>query len=204
MGLDNRDLDKGVPRFVRFVMWKRNLETMGAIKNLARAIGTKEKFFGVSGNKDKRAVTTQRISTFSNHWNALARVDLGENLRIGNLEYSEEEVKMGSHSGNQFLIILRGIQQEMTQSLLSSRIDQLHRIGFLNYFGLQRFGSANDTGTHRIGLAMLKQDYEQAVKLILGLRDDRGTEEAQARARYMATGDVQQAIRDFRGHVRTR
>jgi tRNA pseudouridine13 synthase len=177
---------------------------MGAIKILARAIGTKEKFFGVSGNKDKRAVTTQRVSTFANHWNALARVELGENLRIGNLEYCDEEVKMGSHSGNQFVITLRGVQQEVTDSLISSRIDQLRALGFINYFGLQRFGSATDTGTHRIGLCMLKQDYEQAVKLILGLRDDRHTEEAEARGRYLATGDVQQALIDFRGHVRSR
>lgn len=197
-------MDVGVPKFVHFVLWKRNLETMAAVKQLAKAINTKEKYFGVSGNKDKRALTTQRISTFSNHWNALSKAEFGENLKIGNFEYKDEEVKMGSHSGNKFGITLRGVQTDITGEVLEPRITQLGKTGFVNYFGLQRFGSANESGTHRIGLCILKQDYEQAVKLILGLRDDRNTDEAQARERYMATGDVQQALRDFRGHVKTR
>ena len=203
LGLDNRDIDKDKPKFVHFTMWKRNLETMGAIKQIAKAIGTKEKFFGVAGNKDKRGVTTQRVSTFSNNSNVLSKVNLGDSLKIGNFEFKDTEVKMGSHSGNQFIITLRGIPGTVSEATIATRLDDLRADGFVNYFGLQRFGSAGACGTHRIGYYMLKQDYETAVKLMLGPRDTRGTAEAEARERFAATGNVEQALRDFRGHVRT-
>ncbi len=38
--------------------------------------------------------------------------------------------------------------------------------GFINYFGLQRFGSGG-APTSEVGLAMLKEDWEGAVKLIM-------------------------------------
>jgi tRNA(Glu) U13 pseudouridine synthase TruD len=39
--------------------------------------------------------------------------------------------------------------------------------GFLNYFGLQRFGTHN-TGTHSIGEAILRREWEEAVDRLLG------------------------------------
>ena len=38
--------------------------------------------------------------------------------------------------------------------------------GFINYFGLQRFGSGG-APTSEVGLAMLKEDWEGAVRLIM-------------------------------------
>jgi tRNA(Glu) U13 pseudouridine synthase TruD len=46
-------------------MQKKNLESMQALKILANSAGTRDKFFGIAGNKDKRAITLQNVSAFA-------------------------------------------------------------------------------------------------------------------------------------------
>ena len=42
--------------------------------------------------------------------------------------------------------------------------------GFINYFGMQRFGTQS-VCTHAVGIAMLKEDWEAAVDLVLMPRE---------------------------------
>lgn len=56
--------------------------------------------------------------------------------------------------------------QDASQEEISESVQSLKDNGFVNYFGMQRFG----TGTimsHEIGRAILKKDYQEAVDLIL-------------------------------------
>ncbi|KAK6041425.1 hypothetical protein COOONC_21071 [Cooperia oncophora] len=70
---------------------------------------------------------------------------------------------MGGHWGNRFSIILRSIR---TKSVLDSRLKELEENGFINYFGMQRFGSCG-TSTAEVGKHILKRNWEAAVALIL-------------------------------------
>jgi tRNA pseudouridine13 synthase len=47
--------------------------------------------------------------------------------------------------------------------------DAVRARGFINYFGLQRFGTSS-IATHRVGRALLRRDYALAVFLILAPR----------------------------------
>ena len=46
----------------------------------------------------------------------------------------------------------------------------MEKTGFINYYGLQRFGSTS-IPTHSIGIEILKTNYQEAVDLILKVKD---------------------------------
>ena len=56
-------------------------------------------------------------------------------------------------------------EQELEQSMISLRDN-----GYLNYFGMQRFGTSTVL-THTIGCAIMKKKYELASDLILNPRE---------------------------------
>lgn len=61
---------------------------------------------------------------------------------------------------------MQGINEEDIQTSLESLRDN----GFLNYFGMQRFGTSTVL-THTIGCAIMKREYEEASNLILYPRE---------------------------------
>ena len=85
-------------------------------------------------------------------------------------------------SGNRFDIVLRnvciggdsGINREerviRSTSVLKSAAKCLKANGFINYFGMQRFGKFLDT--HLVGIAVLKGDFEQACEIIMRKKED--------------------------------
>ena len=62
------------------------------------------------------------------------------------------------------------IALEASPEQLHEAVESLQRFGFVNYFGMQRFGSSRDAATHVVGRAMLRADWEAAVALILSPR----------------------------------
>jgi tRNA pseudouridine13 synthase len=66
--------------------------------------------------------------------------------------------------GNLFSIVLRNIQGD--QSAIDQSLSSLRDNGFINYFGMQRFGTG-DIPTHEVGRAILGKNYEKAAKMIL-------------------------------------
>lgn len=58
-----------------------------------------------------------------------------------------------------FRIALRRISAPDDE--VQSSMESFKETGFINYYGLQRFGNHAAIPTHRIGLALLKADYKQ-------------------------------------------
>jgi len=199
MGVDPRQANKPPGKHIHFVLWKENLETMIAVKQIAKYVGTKDKWFGVAGNKDKKAITTQKVSVFSNLYGKLKNLNLPSNIKIGNFSYSDKQIKLGDLKGNCFTIILRNIK-DLPQESINSRLETLSSKGFINYFGLQRFGTSKDNPTHLIGLAIIKGDYQKAVDLIMGPRPCKHPSEAQARENWIQNKSVEEALKLFPRH----
>lgn len=76
---------------------------------------------------------------------------------------------LGDLAGNHFTIVLRDVQGASEQELQEA-LESLQRDGFLNYFGMQRFGTSS-VMTHTIGCAIMKKNYEEASDLILKPRE---------------------------------
>ncbi|MEA1994387.1 MAG: tRNA pseudouridine(13) synthase TruD [Euryarchaeota archaeon] len=132
-----------------FTLKKRNENTVGAIKKIARALGIPFKNFGYAGLKDKHAVTKQKVSVKNAKKKDLCSITL-KNIEITDIERGDE-IGVGDHRGNNFRIIVRDVNE----------VREIGE-GFPNLFGEQRLGGNED-----VGREMLRGDFESAVKTLL-------------------------------------
>ncbi len=114
------------PPYIHFNLQKTNRDTQDALSRIARSLNVNVKDLSVAGTKDKRGVTTQRVSLKRGHlevndvWatvNGLrggsrteqqALSERGERgIRIGDLEYRQSFLELGMLKGNEFVITLR-------------------------------------------------------------------------------------------------
>ena len=165
--------------YLHFTLFKENKDTMECISWLAKEMNMKPGSFQFAGTKDRRAVTVQRVSVYR----VLAdrMVSAGrtlKNAKIGNLEYRPFALQLGELSGNEFVVTLRDCDfhyplpmdsktiTEGARSIISAAIKNLSERGFINYYGLQRFGTFS-TSTSEVGVRMLQGNFEAAVNAIL-------------------------------------
>lgn len=166
-------------QFLHFTIYKENKDTMEVISFLARSLKMNGKGFQFAGTKDRRGVTVQRACVFKVVAERLAGLNKTlRNSAVGDFEYKTHGMDLGDLEGNEFVITLRDCQfldgagQTKTVSVSEARelVDQamynLRERGYLNYYGMQRFGTFT-IGTHEIGVKMLQGDFKGAVDLLL-------------------------------------
>lgn len=170
--------------YLHFTLYKENKDTMEVISYLARQTKMKPQSFQFAGTKDRRGVTVQRVSAYRVYADRM--VGLNRTLRgskIGGYEYHPHGLELGELKGNEFVITLRDCyfpsveasspekRVELVSALVKQAIKQISNSGFINYYGLQRFGTFS-TRTDVIGLKMLKGDFQSAVEAILDFNPD--------------------------------
>lgn len=101
--------------------------------------------------------------------------------------------------GNRFTITLRGIVAE-SEDVIKAAVDGLGKNGFINYYGLQRFGSGS-VPTHLIGAALLRGEWKTAVNLVLDPREGERDDIKEVREHYKQHGDIDMALRNFPRHL---
>jgi len=165
--------------YLHFSLYKENKDTMEVVGFLGSKTKLGPKGFGFAGTKDKRGVTVQRVS--AKRITAEALDAIGQQLRnaaIGDFSYHKDPLELGDLSGNEFVITLRDCHFEKEEGLdFTQRLDLAEKVltqavkdfsekGFLNYYGLQRFGTFA-ASTDAIGVKMLQGDLEGAIADIL-------------------------------------
>ncbi len=85
---------------------------------------------------------------------------------VGNFVYKSQSLELGDLSGNHFSIVLRNVNSEAKESV-EKCLSALEKKGFINYFGLQRFGTVASVKTSDVGLALIKSNWLGAIELIL-------------------------------------
>ncbi|KAF4637626.1 hypothetical protein G7Y89_g446 [Cudoniella acicularis] len=172
-------------QYLHFTLYKENKDTMEVVSSLARSLKVKPRDFNFAGTKDRRAITTQRMSVYRQKAPDMAKLNnnMMRNVRIGNFKHEKHSLELGELEGNQFIITLRdchfpgeaglneGQRLELGNRIVGNSIEQLQANGFLNYFGLQRFGTFG-VGTDEIGKKILQGDFEGAVWDILSYTQD--------------------------------
>lgn len=180
---------QNVGKFLRFHLYKENKDTQEALGVIGNMLGIQPKSFGFSGTKDKRAVTTQRVTVYKQRASRLASLNKRLfGIKMGDFCYVKEGLCLGQLLGNRFTITLRGIVADSEDTIKASA-DALGRHGFINYFGLQRFGSGS-VPTHLIGAALLQGNWKLAVDMILDPRDGERDAIAKARKYYKESNDA--------------
>ncbi len=97
-------------------------------------------------------------------------------------------------NGNRFDIVLRNVciggdanlaEEERisrTKSVLIGAADCMKKKGFINYFGMQRFGKFHDT--HDVGIAVLKGDFEKACEIIMRVKQNENYKSISTREKW--------------------
>lgn len=151
--------------FCHFVLYKENKDTMDAINLLSKFLRLKPNLFSYMGTKDKRAVTVQEIAVLKVTAERLGHLNKClMNLKLGNFSYKNHPLRLGELRGNHFTIVLRNITG--TDDQVNQALTSLQETGFINYYGMQRFGTTA-VPTYKVGRAILKNDWNQVVDLIL-------------------------------------
>jgi tRNA pseudouridine13 synthase len=170
--------------YLHFTLYKENKDTMDAVNTIARLLKIKASNFGFAGTKDRRAGTVQRISVYRQKASNLIWLNTRiPNVKVGDFAYSKEPLQLGQHGGNEFVITLKNCQplggdncsllqrMKMIQQAVECGLAYLKHNGYINYYGLQRFGTYT-IGTHLLGMKILKGDYEGFIEDILHVDDD--------------------------------
>ncbi|CAG9463675.1 unnamed protein product [Pedinophyceae sp. YPF-701] len=180
--------------FIEFILYKENMETVSAVGLVSRWLHVRPKALGISGTKDKRGVTCQYVSAFRVGPEKV--VELNKRLRGARLQvvgYRARKISLGDHTGNRFKVVLRAIQgasRDEVEACLRAVRDR----GFLNYFGLQRFG-VGEVPTHLVGAALARGAWGEAVDSIMAPRPGEREDWAQGRRLFLDSGDAQGALK---------
>lgn len=171
-------------QYLHFTLYKENKDTMDAINHIARLIKVKASNFGFAGTKDRRAATVQRVSVWNKDISDLVSLnDKMTGIRVGDFAFQKKPMQLGQHGGNQFVIVIKNVQLtrggdfsithrlRLTEHCVQFALDNIVRTGFINYFGLQRFGT-HSIGTQEIGMKVLREEFMAAVDGILYIDPD--------------------------------
>ncbi len=177
---------------------KQGLSTFELMRQLGRALGVREREMGYAGLKDARATTRQTISIPGiGPDQALALTLPG--VTILEARRHRNKLRPGHLAGNRFTIRLRRVAPgagDRARAVLGT----LEARGVPNLFGEQRYGALGNS--HRIGRAILRRDFDGALREVMGdpgaIRDERWREGA---TRF-AAGDLAGALAVLPGRMR--
>lgn len=208
------------PPYASFTLYKENMEAGALVAHLSFHLGIPSANIGFAGNKDKRGVTVQKMTVCRRKPDAVVQAvktpTRGRNsnyvVAVGDFEFTDKPLALGDQLGNRFEITMRNVKlaesdavpgRGTTGDSVEARlaIEENIRLwaehGFLNYFGMQRFGTYS-TSTHSIGACVLRGDFKTAVKLLFEPSGNGDTFEAAAKT-FTETCQASKTLLNSRG-----
>lgn len=171
----------------------RRWDTNDFARELSNRLGISRHRVSWAGTKDKHAVTTQLFSVDGIDPNELPEISGAEFEVVGRTGRS---ILFGDLAGNAFEIRVRDPETPDAAAAITQELREFGggTVGVPNYFGQQRFGSKRPV-SHEIGLAMVREQWEEAVVNYVGNPSEREPEETQeARAFVEETRDWPAAV----------
>ncbi|MHA2393558.1 MAG: tRNA pseudouridine(13) synthase TruD [Promethearchaeota archaeon] len=184
-------------KFSTFNLVKINKDTFEAIKRISKALNLPARLFNYSGLKDKHAVSVQKISIRGNYLEQLKKLKIHD-IFVRNIYPTKKPVKLGSHLGNNFTIVIRNIEiGKSTKQKIDDLLDFLNKFGFPNYFGLQRFGNYRPN-SHIVGRFLLLGDYKNAFEEYVSTTySTESVESRKARSEFRHDKNLEKAYNNF-------
>ncbi|KAJ4988558.1 Multisubstrate pseudouridine synthase 7 [Stagonosporopsis vannaccii] len=165
--------------YLHFSLYKENKDTMEVVGFLGSKLNSGAKAFAFAGTKDRRACTVQRLCVKRQTAERIAGFNRSLfNAAVGDFEYRNNDLKLGDLMGNEFTISLRDCRFQNEEGMnavqrhafadevVSKAIKDFSEKGFINYYGLQRFGSFA-ASTDQVGRKMLQDDLKGAIDDLL-------------------------------------
>jgi tRNA pseudouridine13 synthase len=140
-----------------YMMDKQKLSTFDAIAIIRERFGLRPGSVSYCGLKDKQGRTEQLIAVDG------ADVDMQEeNLRLKFLGRTNKALSSKNTTSNRFSVTVRALKQPEL-SALNVATAEVNRLGVINYFDSQRFGSLKH-GQGFIAKDLLRGDFEAALR----------------------------------------
>lgn len=144
-------------RYRVYLMDKQKLSTFDAVERIRRRFGLRPGAISFCGLKDKQGRTEQLIAVDG------ADVDLQEaDLRLKFLGRSDAPLSAANTTSNRFAVTVRSLTESDCKRLSASAAE-VNRLGVVNYFDSQRFGSLKH-GQGFIAKDLMRGDFELALK----------------------------------------
>lgn len=151
--------------YVHAWLCKTAMDTLEAVHELSKQLRINPKDISFAGTKDRKAVTVQSIA-FRNLAIGKLKGLRSEKYKVCNVRPATSQINLGDLTGNRFFLIIRNVKPELDKERVNELMKQFETNGFINYYGLQRFGTQS-IGTHEIGLKLIKGDLLDATDLLL-------------------------------------
>ncbi|SAM01769.1 hypothetical protein [Absidia glauca] len=181
--------------YLQLNVYKTQMDTMGAVNLIARVVKVPSKQISYAGTKDSRAITVQSMTIVKGRPDRFAEVAeelASHGLYVGDYKFTPRGLTLGDAKGNHFSIVLRDVKGA-DEATMTKSLESLASNGFLNYFGMQRFGTSSIL-THEIGRKILQKDFAGAADLILMPRAGDGYLFDKARQLWAETKDPKQVL----------
>jgi len=190
-----------------YLMDKQKMSTFEAVDRLQQRFGLKPGTISYCGLKDKQGRTEQLIAVDGHD------IDMQENdLRLKPLGRTDAPLSAANITSNRFSVTVRDLREDDLPPLHLAAAE-VGRLGVINYFDSQRFGSLKH-GQGFIAKDLLRGDFEAALRNYLAKPSplDR-TEDAKvkrfwsehwgewdARVPYKGAGKYHRVLRSLRSH----
>mmetsp|Transcript_40206 Transcript_40206/g.126536 ORF Transcript_40206/g.126536 Transcript_40206/m.126536 type:complete len:379 (-) Transcript_40206:901-2037(-) len=178
---------------VRFVLKKMGWDTMSAVIAICssmRACGVRvsPSQLSYAGVKDKNALTFQEVTLEGVKKEEVERSAgrLEHGLNMSNIEYCDEPIALGQLHGNLFHVVIRNVTDRRTMQKQARRMKSK---GFINYFGLQRFGTGS-VPSAEVGKWIILREWEKAVEVIMDPATAKDPGERRAKVKYKENGNA--------------
>ncbi len=93
----------------------------------------------------------------------LALNDTTSHSKLGNFEYAQQPLHLGELKGNHFKILIKRVECE-SDEVIKTAVESLAKNGFINYYGLQRFGTYK-VPTYLIGKSIIQRKWTDVSKI---------------------------------------
>jgi len=175
--------------FPLYRVQKRSIDTLHMAEDLAGELRSNVSYGGL---KDKRAVAVQYLTPTSRRSLRPARV-IKENYTAELVGFVTEPMSRARIAGNSFTVVLRDCCADV-----AARVEEAMRLSergkVPNYYGLQRFGTSG-AGTHLVGRAIIRSDFEEAAGLLLEAPSLGKSEAGRAAREAMLTQKYEEGVR---------
>ena len=148
---------------------KIGLPTFEAVHRIARALNVSSRDIGYAGMKDAHAVTRQVFSIVGTTEAAVMALQIPQ-MQVRWARRHGNKLRLGHLAANRFAIKIRDVEPTSVVKLRPV-LDLLEQRGMPNYFGEQRFGRRENND--QLGAALIRDDNEGLLKLLLGAPDPR-------------------------------
>ncbi|CCG84404.1 protein of unknown function [Taphrina deformans PYCC 5710] len=194
-GGDRREAWTEPGDYTIFTVYKDGRDTMDVANNISKLLRIPPKVLGFAGTKDKRGCTVQLFSAYRTHINRIAGIcgsNAMKSVSLGDFHYASKGLSLGDLKGNKFVMVLRNVQHS-TDEHIHQAFQLIKEKGFVNYYGLQRFGSSA-TGTQQVGIHILRGEFEAACNAILEEHSGAWRETKEAKLLWIETRNASKTL----------